>query len=125
LRCFGTSETDVSGHRRQQLAEWLVVAARVERELAEELALDREHAYVAIGDEQEHTLAFVHASETDVVEPAAIAKRDGAAGVDPVVADPVVAGEGVAVVLGLGLDRASPAGRSRMPLRIEDSGLPR
>src|SRR5207249_7478440 len=96
------------------LAKRLVVAARIERQLAQDLALHAEHADVAVGDEHEHAPALVDSAEADVVKAAAIAQRDGPARVDLLVADPVVARRRVAVALRLGLD-AGPEGLSRRP----------
>src|ERR1700732_737236 len=80
--CLKTSETDVARHRRhERLAEWLVVAARIEGQLAQDLALGGEDADVAVGDEDEHAPALVGSAEADVVQAAAVAQRDGAAGV--------------------------------------------
>ena len=68
----------------------LVVAAGVEREVADELAVLVDHADVLVGDEEFDWTAFVGSAEADVVELAHVADADLAVGVDLVLAHPEV-----------------------------------
>jgi hypothetical protein len=82
----------VSGHRRHlNPSDRLVVASGIEGEPADQLAgVGGEDPDVEIGDEQLDRPALVGPAEADVVQPAVVAKGDGAAGVDLVLADPEV-----------------------------------
>ena len=69
----------------------MVVAGRVEGEVAEEFAGDGVHdPDLQVLDEHDHVGSGVGSADPDVVELAVDAQGDHAAGVDPVVADPVV-----------------------------------
>jgi len=68
----------------------LVGAAWVERELAEELAVEVDDADVSVGDEELDWLAFVGSADPDFVEAAEVTEADLAGGVDLVLADPEV-----------------------------------
>ena len=69
----------------------LVVAVRVEGELAQELAGGGvDDADVQVLDEEQDVGSGVGPADADVVEPAAVAEGDGAGGADDVGADAVV-----------------------------------
>ena len=73
-------------------AEGLVVAVRVEGEVAEEFAGGGvDDADVQVGDEHEDGGSGVFAAEADVVEAAVVAQGEASGLVDAVVADPPVA----------------------------------
>src|SRR5205085_1070369 len=107
LRCLGTSCTDVLRHpSRSSLA--LVVAARVERQLADEVAGLIQHPDVQVVDQDQDASSGVAPTEPDVVQLAVVAQGDDAAGVHPVLADaPVAVMDADAGRLGLG---SSPEG---------------
>ncbi len=87
--CRETSCTDAPRHpSRFRLA--LVVAGGVERQLPQQFAAFVENPHVQVVDQHEDPGAGVAATEADVEEPAVVAERDHAAGVDPVEADAVV-----------------------------------
>src|SRR5271165_5857263 len=67
--------------------EWLVVAARVEREFSDELAVEGDHADALIGDEELDPASLVGSAEPDVVELAHVAQADLAVGIDLVSSD--------------------------------------
>jgi hypothetical protein len=52
----------------------LVVAARVEREAPQQLAVGGQHLDVQPVDEHDHTLATVSLSDPDVMQPGAVSK---------------------------------------------------
>lgn len=60
----------------------LVVAAGVEGEFAEQLAVFGHHLHVKVGDQDQDPSAGVPAAQPDVVQPAVVAKGDHAAVVD-------------------------------------------
>jgi hypothetical protein len=60
--------------------------AGVERELADQLALEVDDADVLVGDQELELAVLVGSADADFVEPAVIAKADLAAGVDLVLA---------------------------------------
>jgi hypothetical protein len=66
----------------------LIVAAGIEGEVANQLAgaLVKD-TDVQIGHEELDRPALVGSAQADVVQPAVVAKGDGAAGIDPVLAD--------------------------------------
>ena len=68
----------------------LIVACRVEREVAQQLAVGAEHADVAVSDEHDHIATSVAGAHADVVELGVVAEGDGAGLVDAIVADPEV-----------------------------------
>jgi hypothetical protein len=68
----------------------LIVAGRVEGELAERPAVFGEDADLEVVDKHKYVQAGMVAADADVVEPAVVAERDHAVGVDGVVADPEV-----------------------------------
>src|SRR5215207_3056651 len=85
-------------------ASGLVVPGGVEDELADQLAgVAADDADVQVVDEQSDVGAAGGSAEADVVQSAVVAQGDGAAGVDGVVADPVVGGD-----LDAGGDRFGP-----------------
>jgi len=66
----------------------LVIAVGIEGEPADQLACaEVEDPDVEIGHEELDRLAFVSPAEANVMQPAVVAKGDGAAGVDLVAAD--------------------------------------
>jgi hypothetical protein len=66
----------------------LVVAIGIEDELADQLAgVGGEDPNLAIDDEELDRPPLVGSAEADVMQPAVVAKGDGAAGVDLVMAD--------------------------------------
>src|SRR5215471_7766318 len=84
------------GRRPGRASGGLVVAVRVEGELAEKLAGGGvDDPDVEVLDEQQDVGSGVGPADADAVEPAGVAECDGAGGADPVGADPVV-GVGVA-----------------------------
>src|SRR5439155_10652121 len=93
---LGTSWTGVSRHRgHRSVALWvprsptrLVVPARVQDELAHQLAVLVQDPNVQAVDEQHHALALEGPSDADVVERAAVPKSDLAVAVHAVVSDP-------------------------------------
>jgi len=73
------------------LSGGLVVPGGVEGEVAEELAgRGVDDADVEVGDEDDDVGSGVFSADPDVVQPAVVAQRDLAGGIDSVVADPVV-----------------------------------
>ena len=88
----------------------LVVPARIEGELAQQLAVLGQDANVAVGYEHHHPGTPVGPSKADVVQPAVVAKGDHPAGVDAIPPDPVVAGEGLPTAGGSSL---GPGGEGR------------
>src|SRR5215471_2813404 len=72
---------------------WLVVAGWVEGELAQR-PVEGEDADVEVGSQDCDPGSGVPPSDADVVELAAVAQGDGAAGVDGVLADPAVGRDG-------------------------------
>ena len=66
--------------------DWLVGAARIERELTDELALQVDHADPLVGDQELHGTALVGPADADFVEAAVVAQADLAGLVDPVLA---------------------------------------
>ena len=72
-------------------AAGLEVPGRVEGEFADQLAgVAADDADVQVIDQEGDAGAAAGGAESDVVEPAVVAQRDGAAGIDGVVADSVV-----------------------------------
>jgi len=88
----------------------LVVAGRVQGELAKQGSLLGEDAHVEVFDQDDDLGAGVPAADADVVELAAVAEGDRAAAVDCVVAYPAVCRQLDARALGGGLD---PGGSGR------------
>ncbi len=82
----------------------MVVPGGVEVEVSQDLAAWGGDADVAVLDEDQDGLAGVAAADADVVEPAAVAQRELAGGVDGVVAD------SPAGVVELGAGRGAPSG---------------
>ena len=69
----------------------MVVPGGVEGEVAEEFAGGGvDDAYIEVCDEDDDVGSGVFSSDADVMQPAVVAQRDLAGGVDAVVADPVV-----------------------------------
>src|SRR5580704_8034654 len=68
----------------------LIVASRVEYELADERSVLTDHADVLVGDQEMDAQPAVVGTETDVVQPAQVAEGDDPCLVDAVVADPVM-----------------------------------
>jgi len=94
------------GRRPGRASGGLVVAVRVEGELAEKLAGGGvDDPDVQVLDEQQDVGSCVGSADADVVELAGVAEGDGAGGADDVVADAVV-GVGVASAGG-GFGRAA------------------
>jgi hypothetical protein len=83
------------------LPERLVVAGGVERELADQLAVEVDHANLLVDDQQLDRTALVGPSEADFGEPAHVAQADLARLVDLVLADAEVAFAALADGLGL------------------------
>jgi hypothetical protein len=83
---------------------WLVVAGWVEGELAQQRPVVGEDADVEAGGQDDDLGSGVPSSDADVVELAAVAQGDGAAGVDGVLADPAVGGDGCVWSGGDGFD---------------------
>ena len=80
-----------SGDRRPvDLGSSLVVAAWVEGELTKDGAVLAEDSKLGTGDKQGDRASPVLVADVDVAEPAQVANRDLAAGVEPVAADPVL-----------------------------------
>src|SRR4029077_4078444 len=72
----GRLSREIVDQSRPGGAERLVVAARVEGELAEQAAVLANDANVLVGDEQADGLAGVGAAEADVVEAGEVAEGD-------------------------------------------------
>ncbi len=84
------------GCRRRAWAEsaGLVIPGRVEGEFADQLAgVAADDADVQVVNQEGDPGAGMGGAEPDVVESAVVAQGDGAAGIDGVVADPVVGGD--------------------------------
>src|SRR5947199_1506972 len=73
-------------------AQRLVVASRVEGQLADEEAVLVDHADVVVGNEEGYALPFVGLADRDVSKAAEIAEGDPTFGVDAVPPDPEVDG---------------------------------
>src|SRR5438105_12799745 len=73
-------------------AQRLVVASRVEGQLADEEAVLVDHADVVVGNEEGYALPFVGLADRDVSKAAEIAEGDPTFGVDAVLPDPEVDG---------------------------------
>ena len=71
----------------------LVVPTRVQDQLADQLAVLREHAHPQTVDERQDPGAREPPSEPDVVQPRVVTKRDHPGDVDLVPADPEVGGD--------------------------------
>ena len=76
---------DISGPPKR-----LVVAARTELELADQLAVQSDHTDALIGDQELDLTPLVGSPQPDVVQAAHVAQAHLAGGVDRVVPDPEV-----------------------------------
>src|SRR5205085_2716148 len=92
LLCLRTYRTPVSRHGDVLSAQRLVVASRVEGQLADEEAVLVDHADVVVGNEEGYALPFVGLADRDVSKAAEIAEGDPTFGVDAVPPDPEVDG---------------------------------
>ena len=71
----------------------LVVAARIQGELAEKFSVLADNTDVEIGHEDDDAFAFVRATDPDVMQPAVVADRDHTACVDAITSDAEVTSE--------------------------------
>ena len=81
----------------------LVVAGRVECELADELAVLGDHADLEVRHQEQDSLPSMGPPQPDVVQSAVVAERHPSDLVDPVLADPEVGGEDQPRPMGGGL----------------------
>jgi hypothetical protein len=112
LSCLETSFAVVSGHSSHPGCLGLVVAGRVEGELADEFAVvvgDDSQLQVA-GEDEDFGAGPAAAADADVVEPAVVAQGELAVGIDGVAADAEVLADADALaVAGIARGRACQA----------------